>query len=277
MKDQGVLDNSYTNFYSPSKLASNALLYLIYAGEFFVNTKYIINRKNWDSYLIMYVISGEICIEYNNEEYVAKENTVLLLNCYEPHVYYASKDSHFKWFHFAGKSSHYYFNHIIETQGLKFSQIDKTIIVDTINQILDLSRKEPLQEERVSIQIYKLLYELNTLNGKYYKNHTNDVIYKAQEFMNSNYSSSIAIKDIANHVNLSDFHFCRLFKRVLGYTPKQYLREIRINKSKTLLQTTKKSISEISSNCGFNSETYFVTNFKKYTNMTPTEFRNIKF
>ncbi|MFY2152997.1 AraC family transcriptional regulator [Mammaliicoccus sciuri] len=277
MKDQGVLENSYTNFYSPSKLARNALLYLIYAGEFFVNDKYKINRENWDSYLIMYVITGEICVEYNNEKYVAKDNTVLLLNCYEPHIYYASKDSHFKWFHFAGISSHYYFNHIIETQGLKFSEIDQTNVPNSIDQILGLSRIEPLQEERVSLQINNLLYELNSLNRKYYKNHSNDIVYKAQDFMNLNFSSSISINDIANHVNLSDFHFCRLFKKVSGYTPKQYLREVRINKSKTMLQTTKKTISEISTSCGFNSETYFVTNFKKYTNMTPTEFRNIKF
>ncbi len=85
------------------------------------------------------------------------------------------------------------------------------------------------------------------------------------------------LKDIAFEVNLSPYYFLRVFKKSMRETPLNYLIQFRLNESKNLLYNTDLSISEIGFKCGFNSESHFITTFKKNTMLTPSQFRRIKF
>jgi AraC-like DNA-binding protein len=280
MYDKGVLPKSQMHFFSQSEFAKRALYYLVYAGDFYTTTEYYIKRDNWNSYLIMLVEDGEIQVEFDNNKYIAKKNSIVLLNCYKPHIYFSRGSSSFKWFHFTGNASHHYYNHLYEKNECIFESIDKTIIPQLVKEVLDHSRLQKIDEEFISIKISQILYQLSDLdshNGIKGVANT-DIIQRAVQFIRDNFQEKITLDDIASKVNLSPYYFLRIFRKSMGETPINYLIRYRLNEAKNLLYKTELSVSEIAFKCGFNSESYFITTFKKQNNLlTPSQFRNIKF
>ena len=69
------------------------------------------------------------------------------------------------------------------------------------------------------------------------------------------------------------FYLNKTFKTILGETPIRYVTKIRIRYSMALLYNSDLTIDEIAEQCGFQNANYFSKVFKKYTNMSPTDFR----
>jgi AraC family transcriptional regulator len=68
-------------------------------------------------------------------------------------------------------------------------------------------------------------------------------------------------------------HFLRLFTKYVGLSPYQYILKRKIDISKALLIETDNQIIDIAFEIGFNSHTNFSTRFKKFTGITPEEYR----
>ena len=64
-----------------------------------------------------------------------------------------------------------------------------------------------------------------------------------------------------------------MFKKETGQTFINYLNNYKIERSKDLLKNTNMTLLNISLEVGFNNQSYYSTIFKKYTNMTPQEYR----
>ena len=86
-------------------------------------------------------------------------------------------------------------------------------------------------------------------------------------------NTNMSLADAAAEFNISEEHFCRIFKSYTGYRPFEYVNLVKIQKSKELLKNTNYSVGEIASQSGFDSHSYFTFIFKKYTGMTPTQYR----
>jgi len=97
-------------------------------------------------------------------------------------------------------------------------------------------------------------------------------IVHAKLFIDSKYSHSIDLNNIADEAFFSKFHFIRLFKKIYGKTPHQYMTVVRIEKAKQLLQT-KISISEVCYSVGFGSISSFTGLFKKAVGLTPSAWQ----
>lgn len=98
-------------------------------------------------------------------------------------------------------------------------------------------------------------------------------LLSAKAFMNHNYKFDIKLKDIADSVHLSPNYFHKLFKSTYGISPLEYLTNERIKKARLELLCSEKTITAISSDCGFSSYSYFCTVFKKNCGVTPSDFR----
>jgi transcriptional regulator GlxA family with amidase domain len=70
--------------------------------------------------------------------------------------------------------------------------------------------------------------------------------------------------------------FRKLFKEETGVSPHQYYLNLRIDRAKSLLQTTELNVNEVAFQSGFESEYYFSKFFKKKVNLSPTEYRSLK-
>ncbi len=100
-----------------------------------------------------------------------------------------------------------------------------------------------------------------------------DLIRKALGIIAKNYASNITLDDVAGEVHLNPAYFSTLFKREVGYSFKEYLNMIRIEESKRLLTNSKYAIVDIAIAVGFEDQSYFSKVFKKYTGITPKQYR----
>jgi len=102
----------------------------------------------------------------------------------------------------------------------------------------------------------------------------NTTIAQIKEYISKNYKNELlSVKDISSHVFLSVSYVCTFFKNETGKTLNQYLTEYRMERAKELLADPQYKISEISSMVGYSDGNYFGKSFKKYTGLTPSEYR----
>ncbi len=94
------------------------------------------------------------------------------------------------------------------------------------------------------------------------------------QYIFDHFGEEITSLDAAEVFNLDHSYFCRLFKKCFGEPFQTYLCKFRIEKSKQRLRDTDLSVSQIASESGFNSFSYYSKKFKEYTGMTPKEYRN---
>ena len=96
-------------------------------------------------------------------------------------------------------------------------------------------------------------------------------IVQAKLFIDSNYADNIDLDNIADEAYFSKFHFIRLFKKIYGKTPHQYLTVVRIEKSMQLLRTDI-PVSEVCYSVGFQSLSSFSGLFKRIVGLTPSSY-----
>ena len=96
---------------------------------------------------------------------------------------------------------------------------------------------------------------------------------KAIAFIHDQYSQSPGLAQIARHVHVSPTYFQRLFTRVVGISPKQYLVRKQVQVARWMLRTTRLPVGHIAGECGFKSHAHFTSTFQKALGMTPSEFR----
>lgn len=97
---------------------------------------------------------------------------------------------------------------------------------------------------------------------------------RALEFIEANLDRDLSLTEIAEAVELSQYHFARAFKQTTGQTPIQYLMQRRVEAAKQLLAGSKLPIVEIGLRAGFKNQSHFTTLFRKLTSLTPRAYRN---
>ncbi|MEN7551657.1 AraC family transcriptional regulator [Rapidithrix thailandica] len=96
-------------------------------------------------------------------------------------------------------------------------------------------------------------------------------IVQAKLFIDKHYAGSIEVDNIADEAYFSKFHFIRLFKKIYGKTPHQYLTSVRIEKAMELLQANK-PVSEVCYLVGFESLSSFSGLFKRIVGKAPSAY-----
>lgn len=104
-------------------------------------------------------------------------------------------------------------------------------------------------------------------------NKNNELIRRAITFISKNYASKITLNDVASYVHLNPSYFSTIFKHSCGSSFKEYLNMVRVEESKRLLANTDYSVIDIAIATGFEDQSYFSKVFKKYTGLTPKQFR----
>ncbi len=86
-------------------------------------------------------------------------------------------------------------------------------------------------------------------------------------------SETIDLDAVSHQAGLSPFHFLRLFARVLGVTPHQYLVRCRLRTAARLLTDPRISVTAIAYDVGFADLSNFVRTFRRAAGVSPREFR----
>ena len=150
-----------------------------------------------------------------------------------------------------------------ETQAYSFSD-------DAINLIDKLNTKSEILFTMAS-EIIKL-----TDNVRKCKEHPSysPHVKKCIKCINENLDKKLTVSFLSQQCGISADYLSQIFKQEIGENLSVYITKAKLEKAKELL-LQKKTSSEICRLLGFSSQAYFTTAFKKYYNMTPTEYVGI--
>ena len=93
------------------------------------------------------------------------------------------------------------------------------------------------------------------------------------EYVRSHFGEHISSKTAAEAMSFNQSYFCRKFSKNIGMSFSEYLNMYRVSVSRTLLEGSGKSISDIAYKCGFSDPICFTRCFKKYTGILPSVYR----
>ncbi|MBS6677887.1 MAG: response regulator [Clostridiales bacterium] len=99
-------------------------------------------------------------------------------------------------------------------------------------------------------------------------------IQAAIDYMEKNFQEDLHLEDVAKVVYLSPGYFCRLFKKVTGYSFKDYFHRLRIEKAKELIDHTDYKYYTIAEMVGYKNYKYFSSYFSKIAGCSAREYRH---
>lgn len=98
-------------------------------------------------------------------------------------------------------------------------------------------------------------------------------IIRTTEYMNANYDKKITVDRLAQVAFMSRSVFLRNFQKMMGISPMQHLKRIRVRYATEMLENSSEPITTIATNCGFFDCSHFIRIFKELTDTTPIEYR----
>ena len=93
-------------------------------------------------------------------------------------------------------------------------------------------------------------------------------------FLVENYTAQPKLDEIASRVNMSSFHFQRMFQEWVGVTPKQFVQYLSVEHAKKMLKETRTTLFDTSHELGFSGTSRLHDLFVNIEGMTPGEYRN---
>ena len=99
-------------------------------------------------------------------------------------------------------------------------------------------------------------------------------VEKIIQMMREDVRGELSLTDFAQSVNLSVWRLCHIFKSDVGMPPIRYLRLLRMERAKNLLESSFLSVKEIAFQVGLNDESHFVRDFKSTYGYSPALYRS---
>jgi AraC-like DNA-binding protein len=103
--------------------------------------------------------------------------------------------------------------------------------------------------------------------------HEPEPVRNAKNFIHRHLGEQMSLEAVATAVNVSPFHFCKLFKRATGLTFTDFVNRARVEKAKRMLMRPSARITEIAYDVGFQSLSHFNRSFRRIADESPSEFR----
>lgn len=234
-----------------------------------------------NDYQLLYIASGKgyFYFKGSKEPTVVTKGNMVLFRPKEPQVYYyyAVDKTEVYWVHFTGWKVEEYLERyeLPKEENVFFTGVspDYPWIYNQIIRELQLQREN--YEDMIRLFLRHIFLTINRYikEGKQTKNDTINDIERAVHYFNENYSKPISIEQYASEHLMSVNWFIHNFKNVMKVPPMQYIVSLRIAVAKGYLENSNKNITEIANTIGYDNPLYFSRLFRKYTGVTPSEYR----
>ncbi|SEH46879.1 MULTISPECIES: helix-turn-helix domain-containing protein [Atopobiaceae] len=132
---------------------------------------------------------------------------------------------------------------------------------------------ETSNEEVAHYLVLPMMLELTKAVRKEGKARTHPLSHQAMNYVRSHLSQRLDGDSVANALGVSRKTLCTRFKNETGETFAAYVRRVRVERARRLLDTTDYDIAQIAYQTGFSSQSHLQTAFKHATGLTPREWR----
>lgn len=106
------------------------------------------------------------------------------------------------------------------------------------------------------------------------KEHEDEQVKKAQEFIESSFKEKITVGQLASMFALSRRSLERRFKKATANTIVEYIQRVKVEAAKMSLESSRENINEVMYNVGYSDPKAFRTTFKRITGLSPVQYRN---
>ncbi|WP_321436879.1 AraC family transcriptional regulator [uncultured Bacteroides sp.] len=242
-------------------------------------------KEETKQYILMYCVEGEGWFEIDGIRQKVLTHHFFIIPKGKAHAYGSNNVNPWTiyWIHFDGEKARYF------AEGL-----DKPILIS------------PEKDSRIEERLHLFEEIFSTLRNGYSKNNLNysitslfhflgslkfmgayreslstnqqprDVADEAIHFMRENIRKRLTLKEISDYVGFSSSHFSMLFQKKTGYSPLNYLSQLKIQEACHYLDFSDLKINQISSMIGFDDPFYFSRIFTKTMGSSPSEYRSKK-
>ncbi|CAM3436394.1 helix-turn-helix domain-containing protein [Bordetella sputigena] len=134
-------------------------------------------------------------------------------------------------------------------------------------------------EKLASMTAKALLIDMNRISQASYAKllgehgHADTLVARAQQRMETTLQRGIQLRELAEHLAVSERTLNRRFKQAVGFAPLEYLQSLRIEVAKQLLESKPIGLDEVSQRVGYGDVSTFRQLFKRKTGLTPREYR----
>lgn len=148
-------------------------------------------------------------------------------------------------------------------------------VMGDYEQIVRLCRQQnPGFQVRLGALVLQLLAHIHAIEtSSRTASGDSETVQKARMIMQENLDEGMEVEIMAARVGVGYTHLLEIFRKYTGLTPYQYYLQLRIQRSKELLQNTRLSIKEVAARMNFQNQYYFARLFRKKTGMSPSQWR----
>ena len=234
-----------------------------------------------NDYQLLYIAAGkgEFYFKGSKEPTIVTKGNMILFRPGEPQVYYyyAVDKTEVYWVHFTGWKVEEYLERyeLPHDENVFYTGVSPDYPWIYNQMIRELQLQRVNHEDMISLYMHHIFITINRYikERRENKNDTINDIERAAHYFKDNYNKQISIEQYAEEHLMSVNWFIHNFKSVMKMSPMQYIISLRIAMAKGYLENSAKNIAEISNEVGYENALYFSRLFRKYTGMTPTEYR----
>lgn len=237
---------------------------------------HVVREGGLVSFQILYTTGGTGILRIDGKELVQTAGSIFYLSPGVPHEYFPVDGKwETAWVVFRGQ----HLQEIMQELGFgkwhEKSSADISGCEQIFSRIMSAVNDPVSGGERCSLLIYEYILEAKALliSGR---TRSGGLISPALEKMDAEFMRDITLEELASLCGVSLQHFCRVFMAQTGMRPMEYLARRRMSEAKRLLNSTDRSVAEISALTGYSSPTYFGTVFRRYEGTTPSDYRRTR-
>lgn len=224
-KEEHIASTSEYYVYTPSASARETFFYPVCTGYFVYEPGYLLRRRSYDSFWLMYIEKGRLTVEYEQEKAKVQAGSFLFLDCYQPHAYYTDEGCEAVWCHFDGPFAGKYYEMVSGRLGNVFSLENAYPVLHKLRVVFEIfTEGKAVQEALMSKYFTDIMTQLLLcVPPQSYRLDYEGIIEETISYMNEHLNEDISIKDICYQTGFSRENiFCASFKKNVGMTPKEY-------------------------------------------------------
>ncbi|RRG07853.1 MAG: AraC family transcriptional regulator [Lactobacillus sp.] len=249
------------------------------------------SRYHYGDYELIICVKGPIFLSIADKTVTLKDNDALVIPPFVTMKGYKSSSNPigFYWLHFILPKNLKTFKNttlpqlpvisdahtdsIILPSQLHLESIDRLMVL--IHQLLTVNRQTAYSQQEVDYLISLIITKLSSELIEPLDDDKNiAIINYLKEWIRVNIYRPLTLDEIANEAHLNPQYLSRLFKKIVGISPKHYIIQLKLDTARALLLRSNLSIKEVADNSYFQNEKLFMRQFKKSCGVTPSQFRN---